>query len=69
MACLTSGAILISIGVLGEYVGRIFEATKERPLYIIASSIRGRQAAAPAPAADDPVAEQLAALSGVQRES
>ena len=69
VACLTSGAILISIGVLGEYVGRIFEATKERPLYIIASSIRGRQAAAPAPAADDPVAEQLAALSGVQRES
>jgi len=37
VTCLIGGAILISIGVLGEYVGRIFEASKERPLYLIAS--------------------------------
>jgi dolichol-phosphate mannosyltransferase len=37
--CLIGGAVLISIGVLGEYVGRIFEASKERPLYVIASQI------------------------------
>ncbi len=30
-----SGAILMSIGVLGEYVGRIFEEIKDRPLYIV----------------------------------
>jgi polyisoprenyl-phosphate glycosyltransferase len=36
--CLVGGAILISIGVLGEYIGRIFEEIKNRPLYVIASS-------------------------------
>jgi polyisoprenyl-phosphate glycosyltransferase len=39
VTCLIGGVILISIGMLGEYVGRIFEAVKERPLYVIASKI------------------------------
>jgi dolichol-phosphate mannosyltransferase len=76
VTCLVGGAILTSIGVLGEYIGRIFEATKERPLYLIASQVgtqRGsRQAVevssaeAPSPEAreDDAVPRQLAALSG-----
>jgi glycosyltransferase involved in cell wall biosynthesis len=34
--CLGSGAIMVAIGVLGEYVGRIFEESKGRPLYIVA---------------------------------
>lgn len=38
VVCLIGGAILISIGVLGEYVGRIFEESKGRPLYIVATS-------------------------------
>jgi dolichol-phosphate mannosyltransferase len=29
----------MSIGVLGEYVGRIFEESKGRPLYIISQSL------------------------------
>ena len=33
--CLTSGAVLLAIGILGEYVGRIFEEIKSRPLYTI----------------------------------
>ena len=30
-----SGAILIALGVLGEYIARIFEQSKNRPLYIV----------------------------------
>jgi glycosyltransferase involved in cell wall biosynthesis len=40
VTCLIGGAILVSIGVLGEYVGRIFEAAKDRPLYVVASNIK-----------------------------
>ena len=29
------GAILISIGILGEYVGKLYEQTKNRPLYLV----------------------------------
>ena len=32
-----SGLILFSIGVLGEYIGRIFDEVKGRPRYIIES--------------------------------
>ncbi|MFN9430267.1 MAG: glycosyltransferase, partial [Acidobacteriota bacterium] len=32
---LIGGGILISIGLLGEYVGRIFEEIKGRPLYTV----------------------------------
>ena len=32
------GAQFIILGLLGEYIGRIFEQGKHRPLYIVASS-------------------------------
>ena len=34
-----SGAILAAIGLVGDYVGRIFEEAKGRPLYIVSSLI------------------------------
>lgn len=34
-----SGAVLISNGILGEYVGRCFEELKGRPLYIVAQRV------------------------------
>jgi len=37
--CLIGSAILVSIGVLGEYIARIFEENKRRPLYVITDAI------------------------------
>jgi dolichol-phosphate mannosyltransferase len=34
-----SGAILIAIGMLGDYVARIYEETKGRPLYVLTQTL------------------------------
>lgn len=33
------GATLMSIGILGEYVGKLYEQTKNRPLYLVSQTL------------------------------
>ncbi len=37
--CVIGGTILVCLGVTGEYVGKIFEEIKQRPLYIVRDAI------------------------------
>ena len=65
-----SGVQLVAIGILGAYVGRIFEEVKGRPLYVIASDTGdaggglGSGAAGSTPAGGAPSAALGAAPSG-----
>ncbi|WP_158750244.1 glycosyltransferase family 2 protein [Acidobacterium sp. S8] len=34
--CLSNAALMMVVGILGEYVGRIYEEGKSRPLYLVA---------------------------------
>jgi dolichol-phosphate mannosyltransferase len=36
--CLSNAALMIAVGLLGEYVGRIYEEGKGRPLYVVADA-------------------------------
>ncbi len=42
-----AGVQMISLGVLGEYIGRVFNEVKGRPLYLIAEEIGGESKAEP----------------------
>jgi len=39
---LLAGFIILSVGVVGLYVGRIFEQVKERPLFLIDAQTEGQ---------------------------
>ena len=47
IGCLFGGAIIAIQGIVGLYVGRIFEQVKGRPLYVVAERVGGVGGEAP----------------------
>jgi hypothetical protein len=50
-----SSIVLLCLGLVGEYVGRIFEEVKRRPLYLVRRKIDGGPAAAEGSRPEPPV--------------
>jgi dolichol-phosphate mannosyltransferase len=48
LQCLFSGVTLLALGLIGDYVARIYEEIKNRPLYVISEILNTGQAAPPA---------------------
>ena len=51
---LLGGVQLLALGILGAYVGRIYEEIKDRPLYVIAEEISDDKDSAQAAAETGP---------------
>lgn len=46
LICLLFGVLFLILGVIGEYIGKIFEESKQRPLFIVAQNLLSDQAMA-----------------------
>jgi hypothetical protein len=48
-----AGIQMVSLGIIGEYIGRIFAEVKRRPLYLVAERLGGKADDAPLPMRHD----------------
>lgn len=46
--CVIGSALLICLGIVGEYIGRIYEQSKNRPLYLVSQVLEGTRIEKPA---------------------
>jgi glycosyltransferase involved in cell wall biosynthesis len=44
LTCIIGCALLICVGILGQYIGKIYEQSKVRPLYLVSRTFNIRQA-------------------------
>jgi dolichol-phosphate mannosyltransferase len=44
ISCLGSGVNLLALGVVGEYVAKIYEQIKDRPLYVVGEQLNTKEA-------------------------
>jgi hypothetical protein len=62
-----NGLLLLSNGIQGEYIARIFEEVKGRPLFVVAGKWGFDEPAAPAVPAGPPGDEQMLQPGGARR--
>ncbi|MDQ2895366.1 MAG: hypothetical protein M3Y09_06930 [Actinomycetota bacterium] len=64
-----AGFIIVSVGIVGLYVGRIFEQVKDRPLFLIDARAECQRPSLELQAQPSPDAERAQTPSRASRES
>lgn len=58
----TSGIQLLSLGIIGEYIGQILDEVKGRPIYLVRQTVRGGVKSTPVRGGGKPQSEPLPTL-------